>query len=110
MHRRTAGFLLLLSAVGVFAPMLQALSSESPHACCLRRLHASGDSNPGVGSAAVRQGNCCPPVTTSRAAQLSQRFSSLHFQESRLQLNVGWRLHDPLKTSHPSVRAPPRLV
>jgi len=40
MHRLTARLLLLIVALGIFQPLLEAFSAEPPHACCLRRLHA----------------------------------------------------------------------
>src|SRR5206468_4577096 len=39
MHRVTARLLLLIVALGIFQPFLEAFSAEPPHACCLRRLH-----------------------------------------------------------------------
>src|SRR5436190_8322183 len=60
-----ARFLLLLTLTGGFTPFLQALSGVQPHACCLRRMHATGKHAPEIATGFTRDGNCCPSLTTS---------------------------------------------
>lgn len=65
-----ANFLLLLTLVGGFTPFLQALSGVQPHACCLRRMHATGKHTSEISSGMFGDGNCCPPLTTPQSAQV----------------------------------------
>ena len=65
-----ANFLLLLTLVGGFTPFLQALSGVQPHACCLRRMHATGKHTSEISSGIFGDGNCCPPLTTPQSAQV----------------------------------------
>jgi len=65
-----ARFLLLLTLTGGFTPFLQALSGVQPHACCLRRKHATGNHAPQIVPGLTRDGNCCPPLTTPQSAHV----------------------------------------
>src|SRR6266550_7167442 len=69
MHRLTARLLLLILALGIFQPLLEAFSAEPPHACCLRRLHAQKDQPLQLRDASKLNGNCCPPLTAPHIAQ-----------------------------------------
>jgi hypothetical protein len=62
-----ARVLLLLTLAGGFTPILEALSGVQPHACCLRRLHATGDQRSQFSASMTRGGNCCPPLTTPQS-------------------------------------------
>jgi len=70
MHRLTARLLLLVVALGIFQPLLEAFSAEPPHACCLRRLHARKDQPLQFRGVTNANGNCCPPLTAPRSANL----------------------------------------
>src|SRR5438874_13337005 len=69
MPRLTARLLLLIVALGIFQPLLEAFSAEPPHACCLRRLHAQKDQPLQLGDASKLNGNCCPPLITPHTAR-----------------------------------------
>ena len=69
MHRLIARLLLLIVALGIFQPSLEAFSAEPPHACCLRRLHAQKDQPLQLRDASKLNGNCCPPLTAPHIAQ-----------------------------------------
>jgi hypothetical protein len=109
MQRLTARLLLLLVVVsGSFSPLLQAFSAQPPHACCLRKLHATKDSPLQISDATAAHGNCCPPVTTRQSAQaadLSMFSAALAISSFDL------RLADPENNlefaSSLSARAPP---
>jgi hypothetical protein len=73
MHRLTAGFVLILLLVSVFAPVALAISASAPHACCMRKpMHDRASHNsefqtlPGC-----CQRDCCRPLTVSQWAQIS---------------------------------------
>ena len=68
MQRLTARLLLILIALGVFQPLVEALSAEPPHACCLRRLHAIPNQPTQFHDGGKAGGNCCPPLTTPHTA------------------------------------------
>ncbi|HEY1263752.1 MAG TPA: hypothetical protein VGF06_09520 [Terriglobales bacterium] len=70
MHRWTARILLVLLLVSTFAPAALAIDGPPQHACCMRARHAHPG---GTTLAAVhpRDGNCCPPITTTSGAQVS---------------------------------------
>jgi hypothetical protein len=68
MQRLTARLLLLLIALGVFQPLVEALSAEPPHACCLRKLHSLPNRPAQVHDRGKAGGNCCPPLTTPHTA------------------------------------------
>ncbi len=70
MPRIIARLLLVFVLAGVFAPLVQALSADPPHACCLRRLHGSADHPPQFHDSVRHDGNCCPPITTSHSARV----------------------------------------
>jgi hypothetical protein len=70
MHCLTARLLLFFLLASAFAPVLQALSAEPPHACCLRKLHGSAERGAGIHDSAKHDGNCCPPMTTPHSAQV----------------------------------------
>src|SRR6266700_79229 len=69
MHRLTSRLLLLSVALGIFQPLLVALSADLPHACCLRRLHAQKGQPLQLRDASKLNGNCCPPLTAPHIAQ-----------------------------------------
>jgi hypothetical protein len=105
----TARLLLLLVVMsGTFAPLMEAISVQHPHACCLRKLHASKDSPLQISDATSPQGNCCPPMTSRQSAQAADRetisaeisVSSLELQASDLEHNVEF-------TCGLSARSPP---
>src|SRR5215468_11974375 len=108
MQRITARLVLLLMAIGVFQPLVEAFSAEPPHACCLRRLHAKSDQSKQFHDGRKVTGNCCPPLTTPHAAnpvsgdqaQFSPAVSSLKFvSQNRFR-------HNPFGATL-SARAPP---
>src|SRR5215467_7386967 len=68
MQRITARLVLLLIAISVFQPVVEALSAVPPHACCLRRLHAIPNQPAQFHVAGKPGGNCCPPLTTPHTA------------------------------------------
>src|SRR5262249_39512268 len=68
MQGLTARLLLILIAMGLFQPLVEALSPVPPHACCLRRLHALPNQPAQFHDAAKAGGNCCPPLTTPHTA------------------------------------------
>jgi hypothetical protein len=70
MQRFTARLLLLLCLVGAFTPLLEALSGEPPHACCLRRLLARAGREPQISNPLRPNGRCCPPLVSPHAAQV----------------------------------------
>jgi hypothetical protein len=109
MQRLTARLLLLLVVVsGSFAPLLQAFSAQPPHACCLRRLHASKDSPLQVSDATAAHGNCCPPVTTRQSAQAADlKLFSAVLAVSSLDLWPADLEHNLEFTPNLSARAPP---
>jgi hypothetical protein len=109
MQRLTARLLLLLVVVsGSFSPLLQAFSAQPPHACCLRRLHASKDSPLQISDTTAAHENCCPPVTTRQSAQAADLkiFSSV-LAISSLDLGPVDVGHNLEFTSNLSTRAPP---
>jgi len=111
MRRLTARFLLLFVAAGATAPLLQALSADPPHACCLRRLHGRSERDPRLHDAATTQGNCCPPVTTPHSAQVKFVSSSISVP-STIELTperLRVRYYAGFDSNHSS-RAPPALV
>jgi len=108
MQRLTARLLLILIALGVFQPLVEALSAEPPHACCLRRLHALSDQPAQFHDARKASGNCCPPLTTPHTAnpvsgdqaQFSPAVSSVKLvSQDRFR-------HNPFRATL-SARAPP---
>jgi hypothetical protein len=108
MQRLTARLWLLLFVVsGNFAPLVQAISVPHPHACCLRKLHASKDS-PQISDTTSPHGNCCPPMTSRQSAQATDREAiSAEISVSSLELEPGDLEHDVEFTSSLSARAPP---
>src|SRR5260221_5897085 len=70
MYCLTARLLLLIVALGIFQPLLEAFSAEPPHACCLRRLHARKDQPLQFRGVTKPNGNCCPPLTAPRSANV----------------------------------------
>ena len=109
MQRPTARLLLLLVVVsGSFAPLLQAFSAQRPHACCLRKLHATKDSPAQISDTTAAHGNCCPPVTTRQSAQAADlKVFSAVLAVSSLDLQLVEPEHNLEFTSNLSARAPP---
>src|SRR5258708_37397609 len=68
MQRSSALVLLAVLFASGLTPVLQAATGVQPHACCLRRLHAPADRLQHLTSLQSRNGNCCPPLTTSHSA------------------------------------------
>src|SRR5581483_729311 len=70
MNRLTASLLLIVLLVGVLAPAGAALSSEPPHACCVRKTphchHSNPDSEISVRARVCARHNCCRPLTASQ--------------------------------------------
>jgi hypothetical protein len=110
-HRLTARLLLLLIAIGMFQPLLEAFSADPPHACCLRRLHAQKDQPLQFRDASKLNRNCCPPLTTPHIAQLKSGedalaiplVSELVFGATNARPGKGF-------DSHNSSRAPPAFT
>jgi hypothetical protein len=110
MHRLTARVLLLFLATSAFAPFLQALSAEPPHACCLRKLHSRNNGEEGhrISDAAPRPNNCCPPLTTPHSAQvLAGGAGTLLLHVSELKTEPANFLSTATPNSNHSGRAPP---
>jgi len=108
MHRLTARLLLLIVALGIFQPLLEAFSAEPPHACCLRRLHARKGQPLQFRDARKLNGNCCPPLTTAHTANVVHRNTASIARS----LSIVNRLPDDHShragfTSSLSTRAPP---
>ncbi len=110
MHRLTARLLLLFLLASAFAPVLQGLSAEPPHACCLRKLHGTGERGAGVHDSANRDGNCCPPMTTSQSAQVVAGGTATSLSgSSELEFEPSGSWHGAGVASSHSSRAPPVL-
>ena len=108
MHRFTTRLLLILIALGVFQPLLEAFSAEPPHACCLRRLHAKPDQPAQLHDGRKVTGNCCPPLTTPHTANpVSGEQEQFSPAVSGLKLVSQNRIrHNPVGATL-SARAPP---
>ena len=77
MYRLTARLLLVLLLAGTFVPVAMAMSGPVPHACCVRKpMHDHGSAGRGIREVGGRTGNCCPPVTTARWAELGSTIDS----------------------------------
>jgi hypothetical protein len=108
MKRLTARLLVFVAVVGIFQPLLEAFSTEPPHACCLRRLHAQKDQSLQLRDAKQPNGNCCPPLITphtaravhSDALSFLSNFSSVNSQVDLSRYAAGFE-------SSNSTRAPP---
>jgi hypothetical protein len=108
MHRLTARVLLFFLATSTWAPFLQALSAEPPHACCLRKLHARNENSQRVSDAAPRPNNCCPPLTTPHSAQiLAYDVGTALLHVSELKTEPANFLSTATPNSNHSGRAPP---
>jgi len=108
MNRLTARVLLLFLFASAFAPVLQALSAAAPHACCLRRLRGPADRGSGFYDSARRDGNCCPPLTTSHSAQVVAGETAVYSARcSELELGCSGFWHGAGFDSSHSSRAPP---
>jgi hypothetical protein len=111
MQRLTAKLVLTVVALGIFQPLLEAFSAESPHACCLRRLHARSDRRTEFRDAKQPNGNCCPPLVTPhtasvvhpQAVSLLSNFSGLTSQAEVSRHAAGFE-------SSNSTRAPPSFL
>ena len=68
MQRLAARLLLLLIALAVCQPLVEALSAEPPHACCLRKLHSLPNRPAQMQDRTKAGGNCCPPLTAPHTA------------------------------------------
>jgi hypothetical protein len=111
MHRLTARLLLLIVALGIFQPLLEAFSAEPPHACCLRRLHARKDRGQHFSDAKKSGGNCCPPLTTTQSANVAARNATV------FGLKTSAVNHRPQASKYPALfktsdfpRGPPALL
>jgi hypothetical protein len=108
MHRLTARLLLLIVALGIFQPLLEAFSAEPPHACCLRRLHAHKDQQLQFHDATKPNGSCCPPLTTPHTANLiACRTTSYALEHSIVNFRFDDEAHHSGFASSLSTRAPP---
>src|SRR6266853_5292866 len=111
MQRLTARLLLFFLLASTCAPVLQELSAEPPHACCLRKLHSSTGRGATVHSPVRADGNCCPPMTTSQSAQILGRKATIFLTHSSdLQLEPLGSWHGAGYDSNNSSRAPPVVV
>src|SRR6266567_3674669 len=111
MQRVTARLVLLFLLASAFAPVLQALSAEPPHACCLRKLHSSAGRGASIHGSARTDGNCCPPMTTSQSGQvLGGKVTFFLAHSSDLQLEPLGSWHGAGYDSNNSSRAPPVFV
>src|SRR5215813_10745163 len=108
MHRLTARLLLLIVALGISQPLLEAFSAEPPHACCLRRLHGSANNTPHFQAAKQADGSCCPPLTTPHIAQVQSDETSIPLPQhsERVPAATNVRILQEFD-SHNSSRAPP---
>ena len=108
MQRLTARLLLLLIALGVCQPLVEALSAEPPHACCLRKLHALPNQPAQIHDRGKTGGSCCPPLTTPHTANpVSGDQTQLDRMVSTLKLiSQDCFLHNAFQASL-STRAPP---
>jgi hypothetical protein len=111
MHRLTARLLLLIVALGIFQPLLEAFSAEPPHACCLRRLHAHKGQPLQFRDAARPNGSCCPPLTTPHTANLISR-GAVHAVPAHSIINVPADAYVHFRGLSGTVlaRAPPALL
>jgi hypothetical protein len=76
MHRLTAKLLLLFALVGNLAPLALAITTATPHACCVRKAahqcHESAISEANqldIRDARCCNRDCCRAATTARWAQ-----------------------------------------
>jgi len=108
MQRLTARLLVLVAVVGIFQPLLEALSPEPPHACCLRRLHARSDLPTQFRDAKQPNGNCCPPLITPHTAR-AVHSDAVSFLSNLSSFNsqVDLSRHAAEFESSNSTRAPP---
>ncbi|HXZ33638.1 MAG TPA: hypothetical protein VEH30_15280 [Terriglobales bacterium] len=70
MHRQTARLLLIFLLVGIFTPLVLAVSAPVPHACCMRKpLHARNahDSQLNAPPGCCNH-DCCRPQTARKWA------------------------------------------
>jgi hypothetical protein len=110
MHRLTARLLFILFVASTCTPVLQALSADPPHACCLRHVHKSSGSDPRLHDSTTHQGNCCPPMTTTHSASLSSIASSIHLPHASEFAPTLVNLHRTTSSNaNNSSRAPPAL-
>jgi hypothetical protein len=105
MYRLTSGLLLALLFAGIFVPVATAISSPSPHACCVRKpMHDHGSSHD-IAAVEGHQRSCCPPVTTAHWAEVaSVNTSNIHPQLAYLPPGV----HPALQSIHATVLKPVR--
>ena len=107
----TARLLLLAWLGGPLAPWVKGFSGQNPHACCLRRLHASANSPSSLNEPVRPDGNCCPPMASLQfgSAETSysvQNVARVWFQERMVRES---RISSFFRTTDLS-RAPPSLA
>src|SRR5437667_9665489 len=108
MPRLIARLLLLVVALGIFQPLLEAFSAEPPHACCLRRLHARSGQKSQFRDARQPNANCCPPLTTPHTANPASRAAaSVSPYVAILKLSGQNDAYHAGSTASLSTRAPP---
>ena len=112
MHRLTARLLVVLSLMGVFAPVALAILVPTPHACCLRKpLHGRTSHNSEFNAPpGCCQHDCCRPLTVSRWAQLTPP-AGLQFTPTAAILRAPQRLAHFVTAAYNahSSRAPPQF-
>jgi hypothetical protein len=108
MHGLTARLLLIVIALGIFQPLLEAFSAEPPHACCQRRLHGAPNSTSHFQAPKKSDGSCCPPLTTPHTAQVRSAEDKLAVPQCSQPVRSAthaWMIRG--FESHNSSRAPP---
>jgi hypothetical protein len=70
MHRFTARTLLVLLLVGTLAPLALAVSTQTSHACCLRKMHDSSPHQAEINAPYCCHHDCCRSVVSSQFAQV----------------------------------------
>jgi hypothetical protein len=112
MHRLTAKFVVILMLVGVFAPVALAITTPTPHACCLRKpMHDRSTHNSEFNAPpGCCQHDCCRPLTVSQWAHLTPSASPLGTSVSTT-LQSAQRPSDSVRdlSSAHSGRAPPQF-
>jgi hypothetical protein len=109
MHRFTARTLLVLLLVGTLAPLALAVSTQTPHACCLRKMHEhSSPHQAEFNTPFCCHDDCCRSVVTNQFAQVPAVASvPATPTPTQMQSDLNPAIDaSGLKSSH-SVRGPP---
>jgi len=107
----TARLLLLAWLGGPLAPWVKGFSGQNPHACCLRRLHASANSPSSFNEPVRPDGNCCPPMASPQSGSAETSYSVQNVTRAWFQETVARDSHLSFffHATDPS-RAPPSLA